>query len=356
MKRFVKKAVSLLLVSGMALSMAACGGSSSSSSASGSASGASSEKKVTLNMSHTQAPNSVSDLTAQEFAKLVSEKSNGSVEVKVYTNCGLSGGDLTKAIEMVQTGDIDIHSCAPANIANFDKRFYVFWLPYLFNTEEDLINKCGSEEFKTAINGWCNSLNMTMLGINNAGARQISNSKKEITTPEDLQGLNIRVPGANVFIDLYKDYFHANPTAMDFSEVYTALQQGTIDGEENPVPIVESNKLDEVQKYNSLTGHLFSPAPVFISKDYYDGMPEEYQKAVMEAGKESVDYQREQIDEQTASGIEVMKERTGMETNEVDKSLFKDATAPLYDQYIKDESGCVNPDIYKRVMEVVEAN
>ena len=322
MKRFVKKAVSLLLVSGMALSMAACGGSSSSSSASGSASGASSEKKVTLNMSHTQAPNSVSDLTAQEFAKLVSEKSNGSVEVKVYTNCGLSGGDLTKAIEMVQTGDIDIHSCAPANIANFDKRFYVFWLPYLFNTEEDLINKCGSEEFKTAINGWCNSLNMTMLGINNAGSRQISNSKKEITTPEDLQGLNIRVPGANVFIDLYKDYFHANPTAMDFSEVYTALQQGTIDAQENPISVFASSKL------NSLS--------------------DSQKQAVEEAAAEALQWGNDYLAENESEIIAKLKEggTTITELTDEQKQAFKDASAGIYDKYA-DELGQDVIDLFK---------
>lgn len=348
MKRFVKKAVSLLLVSGMALSMAACGGSSSSSSASGSASGASSEKKVTLNMSHTQAPNSVSDLTAQEFAKLVSEKSNGSVEVKVYTNCGLSGGDLTKAIEMVQTGDIDIHSCAPANIANFDKRFYVFWLPYLFNTEEDLINKCGSEEFKTAINGWCNSLNMTMLGINNAGARQISNSKKEITTPEDLQGLNIRVPGANVFIDLYKDYFHANPTAMDFSEVYTALQQGTIDAQENPISVFASSKLNEVQQYVTLWDGVRDTTIWVMNTNKLNSLSDDQKKAVEEAAAEALQWGNDYLAENESDIIAQLKEggTTITELTDEQKQAFKDASAGIYDKYA-DELGQDVIDLFK---------
>lgn len=348
MKRFVKKAVSLLLVSGMALSMAACGGSSSSSSASGSASGASSEKKVTLNMSHTQAPNSVSDLTAQEFAKLVSEKSNGSVEVKVYTNCGLSGGDLTKAIEMVQTGDIDIHSCAPANIANFDKRFYVFWLPYLFNTEEDLINKCGSEEFKTAINGWCNSLNMTMLGINNAGSRQISNSKKEITTPEDLQGLNIRVPGANVFIDLYKDYFHANPTAMDFSEVYTALQQGTIDAQENPISVFASSKLNEVQQYVTLWDGVRDTTIWVMNTNKLNSLSDNQKKAVEEAAAEALQWGNDYLAENESDIIAQLKEggTTITELTDEQKQAFKDASAGIYDKYA-DELGQDVIDLFK---------
>ena len=335
MKKFVKKAVSLLLVSGMALSAAACGGSGSSSSG---AEGGSSEKKVTLNMSHTQAPNSVSDLTAQEFAKLVDEKSNGTVEVKIYTNCGLSGGDLTKAIEMVQTGDIDIHSCAPANIANFDKRFYVFWLPYLFNTEEDLINKCSSDEFKTAINEWCGGLNMTMLGINNAGARQISNSKKEITTPDDLKGLNIRVPGANVFIDLYKDYFGANPTAMDFSEVYTALQQGTIDAQENPISVFASSKLNEVQDYVTLWDGVRDTTIWVMNTKKLESLSDEQKAAVEEAAQEALQWGNDYLAENESKIIEELKEGGTVitELTDAQKEAFKTASAGIYDKYAEE--------------------
>ncbi|HIW21876.1 MAG TPA: TRAP transporter substrate-binding protein DctP, partial [Candidatus Dorea intestinavium] len=185
-----------------------------------------SNKQVIIRMTHTQQPDSISDKTAKEFQRLVSEKSNNHIHVEIYQNCGLSGGDLTKAIELVQAGNIDIHACAPPNIANYDSRFYAFWLPYMFENTEDLVKFCNNDNVKREINNWCNDLEMEMLGLNSAGARQIS-SNIEIKSPEDLKGLNIRVPGANVFINLYKEYFHANPTAMDFSEVYTALQQGT---------------------------------------------------------------------------------------------------------------------------------
>lgn len=108
---------------------------------------------------------------------------------------------------------------------------------------------CHSDKVHEVVNGWCNDLEMEMLGINNAGSRQISNSKKEITKPEDLKGMNIRVPGANIFIDLYRNYFGANPTAMDFSEVYTSLQQKTIDGQENPIAVLT---LLNLQRYSSM--------------------------------------------------------------------------------------------------------
>ena len=227
----LKKAAAVICAAAMVLSMTACGSAG--------------DKKVVLHFTHTQSPGSISDLTAQEFKKLVEERSGGRIEVSIYSNCGLSGGDLTKAIELVQAGNIDIHSCAPPNIANYDKKFYSFWLPFLFPNSDDLLAFCHSDKVHEVVNGWCNDLEMEMLGINNAGSRQISNSKKEITKPEDLKGMNIRVPGANIFIDLYRNYFGANPTAMDFSEVYTSLQQKTIDGQENPIAVFDSSKFAE---------------------------------------------------------------------------------------------------------------
>ena len=219
-KRF-KKAAAAICAASMVLSMTACGSAG--------------DKKVELHFTHTQSPGSISDLTAQEFKRLVEERSGGRIKVNIYSNCGLSGGDLTKAIELVQAGNIDIHSCAPPNIANYDKKFYSFWLPFLFPNSDDLLAFCHSDKVHDVVNGWCNDLEMEMLGINNAGSRQISNSKKEITKPEDLKGMNIRVPGANIFIDLYRNYFGANPTAMDFSEVYTSLQQRPLTDRRTPL-------------------------------------------------------------------------------------------------------------------------
>ena len=138
--------------------------------------------KIIIRMTHTQQPESISDLTAKEFQKYVDKKSDGRIRIEIYQNCGLSGGDLTKAIELVQAGNIDIHACAPANIANYNPKFYAFWLPFLFDSTEDLVRFVNSERAKNEINKWCNDLEMTMLGINNAGSRQIS-SNKEIHSP-----------------------------------------------------------------------------------------------------------------------------------------------------------------------------
>ncbi len=330
MLKNIKKVTAMAVVSALTLSLAACGGSSS-----GGASGGASEKPVTIRMSHTQAPNSVSDNTAKEFQRLVDEKSEGKIKIEIFTNCGLSGGDLTKAVEMVQTGDIDIHSCAPANIANFDKKFFVFWLPYLFDTEEDLVAKTNDPEIKATINGWTNAMNMTMLGINNAGSRQISNSKKEIKMPEDLKGMNIRVPGANVFIDLYKDYFGANPTAMDFSEVYTSLQQGTIDGQENPISVFESSKFNEVQKYVTLWDGVRDTTIWIMNTKNLEKLSPENQAVIKEAAEEALQWGNEYLAGNEAEIINTLEESGVVFTRLTDseKEAFKAASAGIYDKY-----------------------
>ena len=355
-----KKVLAVLMVAALAVSVVTgCGGSSSpsksgsaSASASGSTSAAAAGGEYAMKSGSTTPDTHPYNLGMNRLNELLQEKTNGAVSVDHFGSSQLGGErDL---IEGLQLGSVQMCCISTAPLSGFTDSFLVFDLPFIFETNAQARAVMDSDVGTEILNSVEDQGLVGVCWFEN-GFRNVTNNVRPINKPEDLKGLKIRTMENQMHMAAFQ-IMGADPTPMAMGEVFTALQQGTIDGEENPVPIVESNKLDEVQKYNSLTGHLFSPAPVFISKDYYDGMPEEYQKAVMESGKESVEYQREQIDEQTASGIEVMKERTGMETNEVDKSLFKDATAPLYDQYIKDESGCVNPDIYNRVMEVVKAN
>lgn len=322
-KQPVKKIIAGLLISILVFTLVGCGG------------GSSDDKAIVIRMSHTQAPNSVSDLTAKEFARLVSEKSQGKIKVDIYSNCGLSGGDLTKAIEMVQTGDIDIHSAAPANIANFDPKFYVFWLPYLFPTVDDLVTATKDEAIITEVNSWLAEMNMTMLGLNNAGARQITNSKKEIKSPDDLRGMNIRVPGANLFIDLYKNYFGANPTAMDFSEVYTALQQGTIDGQENPISVFDSSKLNEVQEYVTLWDGVRDTTIWIMNQKKIEGLTLEHKTIIQEAATEAMEWGNQYLAENEDEIIKKLEGSGTVFTRLTDSEIetFKDASAPIYDQY-----------------------
>ena len=298
--------------------------------------------KIIIRMTHTQQPESISDLTAKEFQKYVDKKSDGRIRIEIYQNCGLSGGDLTKAIELVQAGNIDIHACAPANIANYNPKFYAFWLPFLFDSTEDLVRFVTSERAKNEINKWCNDLEMTMLGINNAGSRQIS-SNKEIHSPKDLKGMNIRVPGANVFIDLYRDYFKANPTAMDFSEVYTSLQQKTIDGQENPIAVFNSSKFAEVQSNVLLWDGVRDTNIWVISNKTLEKLSPEDAKIIQESAAEALQWGNDYLAANESSIIENL-EKNGTKfarLTDEERQEFKEACAGIFVKYVD----VVGPDV-----------
>lgn len=328
-KEKLTKIFSIAAVGIMLFSLMGCGDSSQ-------------DGKIIIRMTHTQQPESISDLTAKEFQKYVDKKSDGRIRIEIYQNCGLSGGDLTKAIELVQAGNIDIHACAPANIANYNPKFYAFWLPFLFDSTEDLVRFVNSERAKNEINKWCNDLEMTMLGINNAGSRQIS-SNKEIHSPKDLKGMNIRVPGANVFIDLYRDYFKANPTAMDFSEVYTSLQQKTIDGQENPIAVFNSSKFAEVQSNVLLWDGVRDTNIWVISNKTLEKLSPEDAKIIQESAAEALQWGNDYLAANESSIIENL-EKNGTKfarLTDEERQEFKDACAGIFVKYVD----VVGPDV-----------
>ncbi len=287
-----------------------------------------------------------------KIGELVQEKTNGAVKIDHFGSSQL--GSERDLIEGLQLGSVQMCVISTAPLSGFTDSFLVFDLPFIFETSQQARAVMDSEVGTEILSSVEDQGLVGVCWFEN-GFRNVTNNLRPINTPEDLKGLKIRTMENQMHMAAFQ-VMGADPTPMAMGEVFTALQQGTIDGEENPIPIVESNKLDEVQKYISMTGHLFSPAPVFVGKTYYDAMPAEYQEALMAAGLEAVSYQRQQIDEQEAAGLEIMAERSGMEANFPEKQAFKDATASLYDTYIKDEAGCVNPEIYERVMEVVNAN
>lgn len=327
----VKKLFAVVAAGALALSLAACGGEDKKEGGAAKPAAA-----VRLNFSHTMAPNSLSDLAAKKFKELVEERSGGSIKVNVVSNCGLSGGDLTKAIEMVGAGDIDMHASAPTNAATFDPRFYIFWMPFLFDDPASLAKIADSKEVIDAVNGWFKPMNIHLIGIHNAGARQISNSEKVIRTPEDLKAMNIRVPGAQLFIDCFRDAFHANPTAMDFSEVYTALQQHTISGQENPISVFDSSKFSEVQQYITLWDYVLDSTGWYISQKTLDGKLNDEQRAiVLNSAAEAIQWAEGYLGESEKRILEKLAGQ-GMEITALspeEKRAFAEVCAPLYVKY-----------------------
>ena len=353
-----KRVLSVLMASAMMVAVLAGCSSSSTGSASGGSSAASgseaaqSEGGEYAMISGTTTPdNHPYNLGLVKMSELVAEKSNGAVTLDVFGNSQL--GNERDLLEGLQLGSLQITCVSTAPLAGFTDSFLVFDLPFIFETTEQARAVMDSEVGTEILNS-VEDQGMKGLAWFENGFRNVTNSKLPITVPDDLKGIKIRTMENPMHMEAFR-VMGADPTPMAMGDVFTALQQGTIDAQENPIPIIETNKFGEVQHYLSMTGHLFSPAPVFISTDYFNSLPAEYQTAVQEAATEAVPYQREQIDEQNVTGLGSLQ-AAGMEVNEPEKEPFKDATKVIYDEYVKDGAGCVSPDIYSRVMEVVEAN
>lgn len=303
------------------------------SSGSGDAKMDSGGETITLRMSYSLTPGSPCDLAAQQFKADVAEKTDGRINIELYPNCGLSGGDLVKAFEMLISGDIDIHGSSPVTAANFDGRFNAFWLPWLFDDVESLQNALDSG-LKEDVSSWSEEKNMKVLSIAYAGARQLSNSKREVTSLEDMKGLVIRVPAVNMFIDMFKE-LGASPVAMDFSEVYTASQQGTIDGQENPLTTYASAALNEVQKYVTIYDMVYDTTIWFMNNDKFNSLSEEDQAILTECADSAAIYYKELVLEQDAELEESLADSGVKVTRLTEEQLapFREKANGVYGKY-----------------------
>lgn len=323
MKKFTKL-ISVLLTTSLVL--AGCGNSSSNTQTSAT-------EPVTLRMSYSLTAGSPCDVAAQKFKEIVAEKTDGRINIELYPNCGLSGGDLVKAFEMLISGDIDIHGSSPVTAANFDSRYYAFWLPWLFDDVDSLQNALDSG-LTDEVSSWSEDNNMKVLSIAYAGARQLSNSKHEVATLDDMKNLVIRVPAVNMFIDMFKE-LGASPVAMDFSEVYTASQQGTIDGQENPLTTYASAALNEVQKYVTIYDMVYDTTIWFMNDDKFASFSPEDQAILSESAHEAAQYYKELVLEQDADLEKSLAEDGVTITHLTEEQLapFREKANKIYDNY-----------------------
>ena len=290
-------------------------------------------KKVTLKMSVTTSDTSSWTLGAKKFAEIVKEKTGGNIEIKVYPNEQLAGGSQGKGIEMLMSGaaDFSFHSNIIYSIA--DERFGVISMPWLIPdaaTADEKLNGPGGE----AINKLLLEKGIVGLGFGENGFRQITNNVKPITTPDDIKALKIRIPGIKMFISLYKA-LGADPITMNFGEVFTALQQGTIDGQENPTDVINSSKINEVQKYMTVWNYSYDAIILGMNKAKFDTFDKATQDILVAAGKEACEFQKKTNRELAAKQTADFDE-SGMKVNvltEEQMKPFLDKVKPVYTEY-----------------------
>ncbi|HWL22935.1 MAG TPA: DctP family TRAP transporter solute-binding subunit [Ureibacillus sp.] len=320
------KVLLLALFATVALVLAACGG--------GSTNGSSGEaKSYNLKMSVTVGEASTWYEAAKKLADDVAKETDGRIKIEVFSNEQLSGGDSGKAVEGLAKGSIDLTFNSTIIYSILDPKFGVASAPFLFDNL-DQVDKVFAGNGGELIKQLLAEKGVHALGYGENGFRQLTNSKVNVKSPADLQGLKIRIPGITMYTDLFRE-LGTDPATMTFSEVFTALQQGTIDGQENPIDVIYSSKLNEVQKYLTLWNYSYDPLVLGMNKELYDSMSDEDKALFDRLGKEASAYQVKITREREAEQIKELegKGMTVYTPTEDEIAALKEVVQPIYEKY-----------------------
>lgn len=248
---------------------------------------------------------------AQKFADLVAAKSGGKLKINLFPNAVL--GSDPQNLSAVRGGTLDFTTMATGLLAGLNKEFMVFDFPFLFRDFKEAYALSDGPIAKNLL-AKLGDQGVVGLGIWDLGFRNITNSRRPITKPEDLEGLKLRVIASPIYIETFKA-LGANPVPMTFGEVYGALESRAIDGQDNPVAVIESAKFAEVQKFLSLTRHLYTGMPLLMSKKTWDSLSPEERTVIQAAADEAKVEERKAIQVQESEAIDRL--RKAMQVNEV---------------------------------------
>ncbi len=284
-----------------------------------------------INLGHTASIHHHYHTSSELFAKLVAEKTGGKVNIVVFPAGQL--GSLPDMTESVRLGTQDIVLTADPIIGNTIMEFEALYLPYIFRDYEHVGRFEGSPAAKILEDILVEN-GMVLLGWWENGFRVITNNKRPIRHPDDMAGLKLRIGESKMAIDTFV-LLKANPTPIAMSELFAALQLGTVDGQENPTGRILSARYSEVQKYLSVTRHQHVFEPLVMNLDKFKSLPAEFQQALLDAGREVAKVDRKAVADTEADEL-VQLEQKGMLINEVDVAAFQKSLSPMYDQYLKE--------------------
>lgn len=280
-----------------------------------------------LKFGHVGAPGSLFDISAQEFAKRANEKLQGKAVVQVFGSSQL--GNDTELLQKLKLGTVDF--ALPSTVmSTVSDQFALFEMPYLVRDRAHM-GRIESQVFWPKMAPSVESKGYKIIAVWENGFRHITNNVRPVNTPEDLRDLKLRTPKGTWRVKMFQAY-GANPTPMAFSEVFTALQTGVVDGQENPFAQIYSAKFQEVQKYLSLTGHVYTPAYVTVGRDKWESLPADVRQALEETAKETqafvyetaANLENDLLDKLKAGGIAV---------NEANKDAFIAASKGIYGEF-----------------------
>ncbi|WP_166626731.1 DctP family TRAP transporter solute-binding subunit [Jeotgalicoccus sp. S0W5] len=307
-----------------------------------------SEEVITLSFANELPASHPWGISAEKFKETVEEESNGSIEIVIH-NGGSLGSSGYEILEGTGLGTIDI-GIASTPVSQMLPEFELLSLPYLFKNREDAWEVVDSEVGTEIMKGF-EEQNLKHLAFWEDGYRQVTNNSRQIYTPEDFEGLRIRVPESTLRMDTF-EALGSSPLPMSFSEVFTALQQGTIDGQENPLSVIENSSLYDVQKYLTITNHVYSPASLFINNEVWNELTNEQQDILIDAANEGRDLNRE-LNKEEGESLAMELEEKGMEVytlSEEEMEVFQETTLPVYEKLV-DELGGNSDEILKSILE-----
>lgn len=244
-----------------------------------------------LKLSHITSNTSHWHRGGERFAELVGQRMQGRCRIELYPGAQLANGNQRTELQSVQMGSIEMSFESPIILALYlkEKRFDAFSMPWLFPDLRTARRACTGELGRIACQ-WLEKSNLVGIGIGVNGFRQLTNSKQVVRAPEDLKGIKFRVAGTDLFLNTF-DLLGANAMKMNFGEVFTSLQEGVIDGQENPLAIIYTSKLYEVQKYLTLWNYAFDPIILCVNADVWNSIPTDDQAILRECAREAMEYQ-----------------------------------------------------------------
>jgi tripartite ATP-independent transporter DctP family solute receptor len=290
--------------------------------------GISQEKQVVLKLGHAVAPEHPYHLGAVRYSELVAQRTKNKVKIDVYPSTQL--GNERDMVEGLQLGTIDLVVTSTGPLGGFVPRMFVVDLPFLFRDRAHAYKVLDGPIGRELLDAF-SAKGIQGLAFWENGFRQITNSVRPIEKPEDLKGIKIRTMENKVHLSAFRA-FGASPTPMAWSEVYTALQQKTIDAQENPIAIIYFQKIYEVQKYLASTGHFYSPTPLLMSLKAFNNLPKNIQKIMLDTAMECATYERNLLRDNEAKQLAEIKAK-GMQVTLPNKKPFLDAAAPVYKEF-----------------------
>jgi tripartite ATP-independent transporter DctP family solute receptor len=289
--------------------------------------------QIEIKFGHVGEPGSLFQQSADEFARKANAKLAGKAKVVVYGSSQL-GGDK-EMLQKLKLGTLDMALPSTVMTSEVDM-FGVFELPYIVKDREHM-KRIEKEVFWPSIAPLTEKKGLKVLAVWENGYRHITDNKRPIRVPADLKGIKLRVPEGKWRVKMFQDY-GANPSPMKFSELFTALQTGVMDGQENPLTQIYSAKLQEVQKYLSLSGHVYTPAFVTVGAKRFNSLPPDVRKILEDTARETQPFVYVTAARADTDLLAKLKQ-AGMEVNEVDKEAFIAASKPIYEAFGKDVAG-----------------